>query len=488
MAQRAVARLVAERVVDLLEVVDVEQRDRERVAGRAQLLHRAVERPPQARSVRGPGQVIGQQPLARLRELALEPLDLDLERRRPLGALAEVAPGVVEGVVHRTRVGDQPAHALGDVLERVGVRDRLQVLVQRLAEVVRVLAEMGHLQHQMRQQVAQRDDRVAAAAHDRLLGDQRMLQQLARRGEQSAVRAVAHRVAHRVDLRDDPAALVGDRLEAVAQRHDDLGELGVDLAQLREIAPGDQRVVRRIDLRGRVRLGGPLVVRSGPGHRVALGEPRLDGRGRVRPGARLRRVYPPLHQQQLELRAQRRIVRDVLVRGGHDRVEPARRRPVAPRPHGQLDDRGHQRAPAAARRLLRDVQQRRQRLAPALLAHRGGQTGEAGLAGLGTLRQQPHRGLRDLLGVGAARWAADLRPGLAVVARGGRELALGEVADRGARGLGRRGRRVVAHGAGGALRGVGDGFHDTDSREGPCGAIARRSASESASSNGTARP
>ena len=133
--QRLVAGAVAELVVEALEVVDVEQADRELAAVALEARALDLERLHQAAPVGDLRQLVG-------RDLVGEALHLVLELDHALRQVGRLAVLFLQALLrllderlHGAALGDHLAHDAGQALERIGLLDHLGVATDALVEV-----------------------------------------------------------------------------------------------------------------------------------------------------------------------------------------------------------------------------------------------------------------------------------------------------------------------------------------------------------------
>ena len=223
--QRLVAGAVAELVVELLEVVDVEQADRKLAAAPLEAGALDLERLHQAAPVRDLRQLVG-------RDLVREPLHLVLELRHALAQVGRLAVLFLQALLrllderlHGPALGDHLADDAGQALERIRFLDHRGVAADALVEVAGLgaqLAELGeHLRHQRLERVARL---LALAAHLGMLLA-RVMQHVAHRADAARAQALFDLELHRLALALDPAAVLGQFGQARGQLVAQLAEL-----------------------------------------------------------------------------------------------------------------------------------------------------------------------------------------------------------------------------------------------------------------------
>ena len=240
--QGFVADAVAERVVELLEIVDVDQRHRQRGA---------VARVARALGIEGLGQAA---PVGHLgqrvdRDLFREPPQFAFEFAHPRRELhrfglagLQARTGAGHLGLHRAAVLHHLAHQLGQTVLRVGVFEVLGIAAELLAKAAGLAAQIAEFGHQALHQRLQRVAGAVALALQTLLLLPRLCQQVlggahAAHAQRRAAVDRAQARLHRLGLAAGPALVFGQLGQAGREFTRQRGELLDQLVALPEQAP-----------------------------------------------------------------------------------------------------------------------------------------------------------------------------------------------------------------------------------------------------------
>ena len=271
---------MAEFVVEALEVVDVEQADRE-PAARLHPQHLGLERLQQAAPVGDLRQLVGRYLVRQAPQLALEVVDRLRQFGRAVVLGLQPLARLRHRSVHAAALVDEFAHHARQALQRIGLLDHIGIARGAALEAAGLHAELAQPGEHARHHRLQRQPGPVALEPQRRLVGAGLGQQFADRTQPARGQALFEEQPHRVALAARPRVVLGQLGQARRQLRAQRAEL-VEQA-LPMLQHGVGLLAQRIDC-GHLLRAGPGLAQAPGGCRECIGKARALGVARRQRG------------------------------------------------------------------------------------------------------------------------------------------------------------------------------------------------------------